>query len=937
LSSYDQIINSFLEAQVKNPIPTLNKLGQSLWYDNIQRKLIEDGELARMIENGDIRGITSNPSIFHNAITKSNDYDLSLTSLAWSGKDAESIFWDLAIEDIRLAADLLLPVYKSSIKKDGYVSLEVSPLLANDTGKTISQARLLWNRVARPNLMIKIPATRSGITAIRETIASGINVNVTLIFSLQRYKEVMNAYMDGLEIRTKAGLPIDHIASVASFFVSRVDSKIDAMLQKIIADNPDQDIRLVSLMGDAAIANTKMAYAAFENEFTGKRFANLRANHSAQVQRPLWASTSTKNPNYPDTLYVDSLIGPDTVNTVPQATLDAFRDHGKAEVTLTRNLSQAELKIKELESVGISIDKVTQELEAEGVKAFEDAFTSLVDSIEARRIQAASQLGPHQYPIARRVARLAGDDAPRRLHAKDPSLWTMDPVGQNEIESRLGWLNSISTFSPLVQELNIFVDEIRAAGFKRVLLIGMGGSSLAPEVMASIFTGVIQNGLIFSIIDSTDPIQVADVSASFPINETLYIVSSKSGGTAEVNALFNYFWEASNQEGSQFVAITDSGTSLEDQAREHGFRRIFLSDPTIGGRFSALTPFGLVPAALMGIDLEKFLDRATRMVNNCCESIPAEMNPGLVLGAILGQMALDGREKLTLLSDHEFAPLGTWLEQLIAESSGKIGRGIVVVEGEDVRNPKDYKDDRLFVYLRTSGNLDAKVKGLLENGHPVITLEISDPYDLAAEFYRWEIAIATACSVIGVNAFDQPDVQLSKDITKKKVGHYALSNQLDEGSPAWIGEQAKVFSPSEIAGSNLRDILNRFLSSSGKYDYIGINAYLPRNKETVELLYKLRTAIGRLTGCATTVGFGPRFLHSTGQLQKGGENNGLFIQITSDPELDLEIPTQNMTFGILERAQALGDYESLVERERRIIRINFSSLAGLKTLVEAEI
>ena len=828
-----------------------------------------------------------------------------------------------------------MPVYHSSNKKDGYVSLEVSPLLANDCEETISQSKLLWNRVSRPNLMIKIPATRAGIAAIREVIASGINVNVTLIFSLQRYKEVMDAYMDGLEIRTKAGLPINHIASVASFFVSRLDSKVDAMLQKIITDNPDQAIGLVSLMGDAAIANTKMAYASFENVFTGERFAKLRAKYFAQVQRPLWASTSTKNPNYPDTLYVDSLIGPDTVNTVPHATLDAFRDHGKAEVTLTRNLSQAELQIKELELIGINMNTVTKELENEGVQAFADAFTSMIATIETRRLNSASQLGNHVYPITRRVSRLAGDDSLRRLFAMDPSLWTMDPDGQKEIKSRLGWLNSITIYRFLVQEINEFVEEIRAAGFKRVLLIGMGGSSLAPEVMASIFSGITQNGLVFSIIDSTDPIQVADRTASFPVNETLYIVSSKSGGTAEVNALFNYFWAATNQEGSQFIAITDPGTALEDQARKLDFRRIFLSDPATGGRFSALTPFGLVPAALMGIDIGKFLDHAKRMVNYCTESIPAEMNSGLVLGAILGQMALDGREKLTLLSDHEFAPLGAWLEQLIAESSGKIGRGIVVVDGEDVRNPTDYKEDRLFVYLRTSGDLDAKVKELLENGHPAVTLDIKDPYDLASEFYRWEIAIAVACAIIGVNAFDQPDVQLSKDITKKKIGKYAQSKEIEEGSPVWIGDHVKVFSPTEITGSSLSDILFWFLSLAGNYDFVGINAYLPRNKDTSETLYKFRTAIGRLTGCATTVGFGPRFLHSTGQLQKGGENNGLFIQITSDPALDLEIPTQDMTFGILERAQALGDYESLVSRGRRIIRIHFSFIQDLESLVQS--
>jgi transaldolase / glucose-6-phosphate isomerase len=920
---------------VKSPISILNKLGQSLWYDNIQRKLIETGELARLIEEGDIKGITSNPSIFHNAIAKTTDYDLFLVSQAWSGRDAESIFWNLAIEDICAASDLLMPVYQSSNKKDGYVSLEVNPYFANDTENTILQAKALWNRVARPNLMIKIPATKAGIPAIRETIAAGININVTLVFSLHRYAEVMDAYMDGLEDRVKADLPIDHIASVASFFVSRLDTKIDSRLQQIMKEKPGEAGRCVSLMGKAAIANAKMAYASFENAFTGERFAKLRAKHSAQIQRPLWASTSTKNPNYPDTLYVDNLIGPDTVNTVPPATLGAFRDHGVAEVTITRNLPQAEQHINELENLGLFLNPITQELEEEGVQSFADAFTSMLDSIEMKRKEAASQLGSYLYPVSRRVSRLAGDDAPRRLHEMDPSLWTLDPVGQKEIKSRLGWLNSVTAYRPLVEEFNSFANEVREAGFKRALLIGMGGSSLAPEVMASVFREAVQDGLLFSIIDSTDPTQVAEATANFPATQTLYIISSKSGGTAEVGALFNYFWSLSGHDGSQFIAITDPGTALEAQAKELGFRRIFLSDPAIGGRFSVLTPFGLVPAAVMGIDIGLFLDRADRMVKSCGVSIPAEMNPGLVLGAILGQMALGGRDKLTLLADPEFAPLGPWLEQLIAESSGKNGRGIVVVDGESPTSIKDYHDDRLFVYLRTSGKHDVKMKTLLKNGHPALTLNVTEPYDLAAEFYRWEIATAIACAVLGVNAFDQPDVQFSKDISKKKIAEYAISKKLDEGRPVWIDENVEVYSPFRIQGTSLRDILVSFLSEAREYDFVGINAYFPRNHHAGQVLQELRIIVGKLTQCATTLGYGPRFLHSTGQLHKGGENIGIFIQLTVDPALDLEIPTQAMTFGILERAQALGDYESLTARGRRIIRIHFSSMQGFESMVKS--
>lgn len=920
---------------MSNSISKLYGLGQSIWYDNIQRKLIENGELARLIDTGEIRGITSNPSIFHNAIAKTTEYDSSLVPLAWSGRDSESIFWSLAIQDIRDAADLLFPVYQSSNKADGYVSLEVNPLLANDTENTISQAKSLWARVARPNLMIKIPATPAGIPAIRETIAEGINVNVTLIFSLSRYGEVMDAYLEGLENRAASGLPIGHVASVASFFISRLDTKVDSQLKRMIATQPDLATQFVSLMGKASIANAKLAYAAFGQIFSSERFSSLRSRYSAQIQRPLWASTSTKNPDYPDTVYVDNLIGPDSVNTMPPQTLDAFRDHGIAESTISRNLPQAEQYIRELQECGINLDLVTQELENEGVRSFADAFTALIQTIETRQKRAIGQLGQYQAPVARRISRLANDHASKRIHVKDASLWSSDPEGVKEISNRMGWMISVSKSSPLVTELNAFRDEIRADGFEKVLLMGMGGSSLAPEVMALIFSHEVKTGLTFSILDSTDPGQVSDAATKFPPERTLYIVSSKSGGTAEVNAMFNYFWSMTRQNGRQFVAITDPGTALEQQAINLGFRKVVHGDPTVGGRFSALTPFGLVPAVLMGIDVERLLSQSEHMVRRCAAEIPTEMNPGLALGAVLGQMTLDGRDKLTFITDKVLAPFGAWLEQLIAESSGKNGRGIVVVVGEQPRQPLEYGNDRLFVYLRKSGEFDLATGELISSGHPVITIDVNDPYNLGAEFFRWEIATAIACSILGVNAFDQPDVQLSKDITNEKIRQYSQAGRLDEGMPAWTGDQIKVFSPVEIKEVSIKEILRGFVSIAKGNDFIGINAYLPRNPETNAILADLRIAIGDMSRCATTLGFGPRFLHSTGQLHKGGENIGVFLQITVDPSMDLDIPGQGMTFGTLERAQALGDYEALVSRGRRIIRLHFPSIEKLQFLVDS--
>lgn len=361
----------------------LLEAGQSVWYDNIQRNLLKNGEMAGMIARGEIRGVTSNPSIFMNAITKSQDYDASLLPLVDSGLSAEEIFFRLAIEDIQAATDLFLPLYRQSKGGDGYVSLEVSPYLANDTESTLAQVKKLWQLVDRPNLMIKIPATKAGIPAITAAIAAGINVNVTLIFSLQRYSEVMDAYLKGLEQRTAAGMPVDTIASVASFFVSRVDTNVDKRLQSIVQAGGAKAKQAEVLLGKAAIANARLAYAAYKKVFSSERFLKLK-QQGARVQRPLWASTSTKNPAYRDVMYVEELIGRDTINTIPQQTLNAFLDHGKVRPSLEEDLTGATKALADLETLGISMDEVTYELEVEGVKTFADAFTVLLDAVKAK-------------------------------------------------------------------------------------------------------------------------------------------------------------------------------------------------------------------------------------------------------------------------------------------------------------------------------------------------------------------------------------------------------------------------------------------------------------------------------------------------------------------------------------------------------------------------
>ncbi len=913
-----------------NASEQLAELGQSIWYDNIQRCLLKSGELAGMIQRGEIRGVTSNPTIFQNAIANYSDYNDSIQALAWSGVDPESIFYALAVKDIQEAADLLKSLYDDTKKLDGYVSLEVSPFLANDTEKTIAEAKRLWGLVNRPNLCIKIPATLAGIPAIKEVIAAGINVNVTLIFSIERYRQVMEAYLQGLEERVKKQLPIDHIASVASFFVSRMDTKVDALLIKLV-DNDDPSNEIKPLLGKAAVANAALAYTAFEEVFYTPRFERLKAA-GAQCQRPLWASTSTKNPAYSDLIYVDNLIAPVSVNTVPPQTLTAILDHCEPKLKIKDQQENAAGVINAIEQLGISITQVTAELEEEGVKGFSSSFSSLLSTIQSRTDRFINELGQVQKQFHHRLKLIIDEKITERMFSKDPTVWTQNISEHSEIQNRLGWLDSPLNSLLLLEEINSFAKEIGRKGYTDLVLLGMGGSSMAPEVFSLIGKALhlANNGLKLTVLDTTDPRVILDAARTINPLKALYVVASKSGSTSEIDAMLTYFWHltfnlAGDSCGEHFVAITDPGTILEKLAVDRKFLKIFNGDPSVGGRYSALTPFGLVLAALCGFEIEKVLYGAIAARKICLPGQSAKQNLGAALGVILGEAYLSGKDKLTILSDPELNSFGAWMEQLIAESSGKSGKGIVPVDGEPVISPNYYGTDRVFIYFKSSGVMQEFVDSLLQKGHIVISREIRDAYALGAELYFWEYATAVACSILGVNAFNQPDVQDSKTRTQAKLKAFNETGTLIESNPVWSDKSFAVFSvnytPSkhETAGG----FLSEFLSLSSPDDYIAINAYVPRDEHFAQVLNQFRKQIMQATGCSTTLGFGPRFLHSTGQLHKGGADNCLFIQITMDyAKSDLAIPGKSFSFGILQAAQAQGDLEALENRNRRVLRLH---------------
>ena len=928
-----------------NPLLQLHALGQSIWLDQMSRSLLTTGELKRLIDEDGLRGVTSNPTIFQKAISGSQDYAEQLQTLARGGSSNSQIYEELVLQDIGNAADVLRSVYDANDGADGFISLEVSPLLANDTKASIEEAKKLFARLGRPNVMIKIPGTPAGLPAVEELLFSGLNINITLIFAVEVYEQVAEAYIKGLERRVAAGLPIDRIASVASFFVSRIDTMVDKQLGQL-ADSTSVDQqkqRINALMGKTAIANAKLAYESFKRIFGSERFAALREK-GAKVQRPLWASTSTKNPDYPDTMYLDTLIGPDTVNTVPPATLEAFRDHGVASPTLDSGIEEAHHIFDELKAVGIDMTAVTTKLTEEGVASFSESFEELFDVVEARRVEVMrsiiarheAALGNYQSDFESTLNNLDKQKIVPRMWKKDPTVWKDDAEEQKIIRNSLGWLRLAEAMQPRVAELAGFVEEVRKAEFEYAVVLGMGGSSLCPEVLSRIF-GKKDGYPQLCVLDSTVPTAIRHLEQKINPGKTLFIVASKSGDTTEPQMFQRYFYDRvkrvkGDAAGDNFVAITDPGTPLAKDAAHHHFRKIFLNLPDIDGRYSALSYFGMVPFAVMGGNVKAVLEHAVQAGHACLGSVGIRENPGARLGAVLGALALAGRDKLTLITPAPLDSLGLWIEQLIAESTGKEGKGIVPVTGEPLGSSDCYGDDRVFVCIHTqsaqTGDIDTKLSALEAAGHPVLRHTLHDALDLGEEFFLWEFATAIAGAILGVNPFNQPDVQESKENSKRLLAEYLQTGTLTQQKLIVAEESMRVFGDEATrdllrrGGSSLQEILTAHFARIQPGDYFAISPYIEELKNYEGLLQQVRIPVRDEKRVATTSGYGPRFLHSTGQLHKGGPDTGVFLQVTSEDINDIEIPGEKFTFGVLKQAQALGDFESLASRHRRAIRVD---------------
>ena len=956
-----ELIHAFLNARFKgearrarvrakltpfdSAVRALQVFGQAVWIDYMRRSLIGSGELRRMIDEDGIRGVSFSPSILEKAIAGGWEYTDLLDAPDARTLDAKALYEQLAIRDVRSAADALRGVYTETSRRDGYVTFDVPPALAYDTAATVAEARRLAAAVDRHNLMMTVPATAQGIAAMRTLIGTGISVNATLVFAEDAYEQVVDAYIDGLEEFVSRGGDPSRVASVASVFVSRIDTAIDERIAATLETSRSADVRRVlrALHGKVAIANAKLIFQRCRELFSGPRW-NALAARGTQTQRLLWASTSTKNPAYRDVMYVEELIGPDTVDAIPSPTLDAFRDHGRPRGSLTEDVDGAEDTLRLLAEAGISLKDVADTLLADGLRLQTDAFERLLKTIDGSRHPEASQRAPRftfalpagvATAVKRSLTEWSAEGRIRRFWARDASLWT----GRDESQW-LGWLGVTNGQRAHMQRLTRMQDLAAGRQFSAIVLLGTGSSTMCADVLARTF-GRRAGFPELHMLDSTDPAALRALERRLDLRNALFVVTSTSSASTEAHVLGRYFFDriatllGRPEAGRRFIAITDPGSPMQQEAERDGFRHVFLGWPTIAHGYYMLSDFGLVPAALMGVDVATLLERAEGMVYACMPPVPVAENPGAVLGAILAAAARQGRDKLTFAASPSLAGLAAWAAQLVAESTGKDGKGLIPIDGETVGPAASYGKDRLFAYLSLASESDVKqaeaIDAIEQAGHPVVRIVVDEPSDVGAEFFRWQMAASVAASLLEINPFDQPDVEASKRGIRKLIAEYEKSGVLPTETPLFDDGGITVFADSRSApvvsrvasgtptlASCLKAHLNRLKAG----DYAALLAFVPRIADHERILQDLRHRIRHATHAATCLEFGPRFLHGAGQAYKGGPNSGLFLQLTCDDTEDAPVPGRRSTFGIIKAAQARGDFQALADRDRSVLRLH---------------
>lgn len=897
----------------------LHRLGQSTWLNYLRNSFIRSGELADRVKLG-VQGVTANAQVYERAIAGSSDYDAAIRRAMADGKPARLIHQSLMVDDIQRAADVLHPVFEETNRYDGFVSFEVDPAIFSDPTTAVAGVRHFSHLIDRYNVMVEVPATDVGIETIRALIADGVSVNATHLFSVSDFERVALAYIDGLtQYISSHSVWRTMPTAVASFSLSPIDAAIDTALSK--RDRQE-------LSGKAAISIAKVLYQRYLELFSSANWEKLTAK-GARPLRPKWTRVTPPDFQHSADYYVNNLIGPDTVVTFSPVALNTFLQSGHSVESLSRELEEAETHIAELARIGIDLEATARSLQHEHLAASDRRFQSLVEAVIQKRDEldkewhaSAWSINMTEPAVEESLQELCRQQVICRIWNHDHTVWKPKPT---EITNRLGWLHIMDTLAQKVTNLKNFAEGVVREGYSHALLLGMGGSSLAPELFQKTFGRPARPAnmpfpfLDLVIVDTTDADAFRAAEQAVDLARTLVIVSTKSGGTVETLSAFKYFYNrmvaavGQDKAGEHFIGITDPGSKITEMAARYRFRDVFLNDANIGGRYSALSYFGLVPAALVGVDIATLLERAAVMASNAslCHCDVIGDNLAARLGATMGMMAQSGRDKVTFISSLPLASFGDWVEQLIAESLGKEGKGVLPVVGEPLAPVETYGPDRLFVHLRLEGDKqhDAFVARLAEAGHPLITLKLKDLYDIGGQFFLWEMATAIAGHFLAINPFDQPNVEDAKIKARAVVNEFADKGALPAGKFAELSPRA----------------LDEFLEQAKTGDYVAIQAYIQATPEAEAALQALRQAIHLRTGLATTVGFGPRYLHSTGQLHKGDRGNGLFIQFISDAIEDLAIPEEageaksSMSFNVLKKAQALGDAQALRDNHRRLI------------------
>lgn len=918
------------------PIQSVHLLGQSLWLDNIHRDSLDSGELADRVAAGELRGVTSNPTIFERAILSSENYTVDLRRFAQAGWTAKRIFDQLTVDDIRAAADAFLPLFEHTNGGDGFVSIEVNPEFAGDTSRTIEEAGRLWDAVNRPNAMIMIPATLAGLPAIESSVRAGINVNATLIFSLVRYIEVMEAYMIGLEGRLEDGGSLDHVTSVASFFVSRIDTALDEQLQEIIQRGDAEGERASSLLGKVAIANSKLAYAQFVATFQGERFQDLAAR-GARVQRPLWASTSTKNPEYPDTYYVDQLIGPDTVSTLPETTLKAFQDHGTPELTLTENISIARGQLQALDDLGISLAEVTERLEMQGVSKFVASYRSILRTIEEKVSAFQKELAALEPKMRETLAELDRDEVGKRLWEDDVTLWVERDREKTQVRHWLGWLSEPARMSSGVAELIRFAEEALAPEITTLVLIGSGYDLFTAEMLVRILAPL--EGFDFHAIRTANPDDIRALKREIPPETTLYLIVDSSSGDGIAECLLSTFWEQAirkleEQTGDHFIVITKDGSKLQNWAVERGIQKIIEADNLDDLWCSPFNWTSLLPAALAGADLHSFVRGGVKMTRACGPLADVAQNPGLFLGSVLAAALRSGRDKITLFADPPLGPTLKWIESLLAAGRGREDSGFISIRDEPSGPWNVYGDDRLIVYLRGPGALDRRRHEWVRAGIPVLVLETGANTEQMGEMLvQWQIGAAIAQHLLSVNPTDHDYLHQSRAEFQHVLHRLERKGELSKAEPLWQGAGVQLRAASrglKFTGGGLSEVIDFVLAESQKAGGLGLRLYTPVSQALQGKVARLRRALRDQLGLFSLTGFAESDLGSD-----RGLKDIIYLILMVKPRKDVAIPGKAYTFGQLFEGQALSDLAAIKDFGSPVLYLYFDARKQLSDFLLA--